>query len=60
MACNLQIVFYRNNPDDPDVLVKILLNEEEATLPLKSDITPYYHWKDVRTFFLQRLNSYQE
>ena len=35
MATNLQFVFYRNKAND--VLVKVLLNEDEATLPIKSD-----------------------
>jgi len=60
MAGNLQIVFYRKNPADKDVLIKVLLNENEATLPLKTDVAPYYHWKDFRDFCLQRINSYQE
>ena len=36
MATNLQFVFYRNKAND--VLVKVLLNEDEATLPIKSDV----------------------
>jgi len=59
MASNLQFVFYRNGPDDEDVIFKILLNEQEAMLPLlQSDIAPYYHWKDFRQYFLPRLDAY--
>jgi hypothetical protein len=60
-ACNIQMVFYRpvgttgNSPDD--ILVKVLLNEHEATLPIDTDCAPYYHWTDVRSFFISRLNG---
>lgn len=60
MAGNLQIVFYRKNLADKDVLIKVLLNENEATLPIKTDVAPYYHWNDFRDFYLQRINSYKE
>lgn len=58
MAANLQFVFYRESPADDDVLVKVLLNENEATLPLKSDVAPYYHWSDFRSYYLRLLDAY--
>ena len=57
MSGNVQLVFYRNGLEDDDVLVKVLLNENEATLPLKSDIAPYYHWRDVREYYLEKCNN---
>jgi hypothetical protein len=60
MAGNLQIIFYRKNVADKDVLIKVLLNENEATLPLQTDVAPYYHWNDFRKYYLQRLNNYKE
>lgn len=51
MAGNLQIIFYRSDPNDADILVKVLLNETEATLPLPTDTPPYYHWSDVREYW---------
>lgn len=60
MAGNIQIVFYRKNLHDKDILIKVLLNENEATLPIQSTIPPYYHWKDFKDFYLRKLNSYQE
>ena len=33
-----------------DVLVKVLLNENEATLPIKAFKGPYYRWTDVRAY----------
>ena len=52
MAANLQFVFYRSSPRDKDVLMKVLLNEQEATLPIATDCAPYYHWTDVRQYCL--------
>lgn len=62
MAANLQIIFYRRSADgDPDdVLFKILLNENEGTLPLPSDIAPYYRWSDYRDYCLKKLARYDE
>ena len=58
MAANLQIVFYRKNLNDKDILIKVLLNENEATLPLKTDVAPYYHWQDFRNHFLSLIDAY--
>ena len=55
MAGNLQIVFYRKNIADRNPLIKVLLNEKEATLPLPSALAPYYTWSDFRDFFLRRV-----
>lgn len=60
MAANVQLVFYRTDEHDEDVLFKILLNENEATLPLKTDVAPYYHWRDFRDFYLQKLQRFEE
>ena len=60
MACNVQFIFYRQDANDSDIVFKVLLNEEEATLPLKTDIAPYYHWSDFRDYYLQRINAYEE
>ncbi len=60
MAGNIQMIFYRKNgsssPDD--VLVKVLLNEREATLPVDSDLKPYYRWSDVRDYYLKKIAPY--
>ncbi len=60
MASNIQFVFYRENSFDKDVLVKVLLNEEEAALPVKSDLAPYYKWSDVRQYYLDKLDAYEK
>ena len=59
MGSNLQIIFYRSSPKDKDVLLKVLLNEAEATLPIPTDCAPYYHWQDFRKYCLDKLNSYK-
>ena len=51
MAANIQMVFYRKEGSD-DVLVKFLLNENETTLPdVKTDCSPYYHWRDLKAYY---------
>lgn len=55
MATNLQFIFYRNKQGD--VIVKLLHNEKECRLPIESDIAPYYHWKDMRKYFIERADK---
>lgn len=51
MGSNLQLIFYRDKKGD--VLVKILRNEHETTIPaLKPYKGPYYRWKDLRNYFV--------
>ena len=47
MGANLQIVFYRGKASDP-VLIKVLLNGEEAHLPLETSNWPYYEWNKFK------------
>lgn len=58
MGANLQFIFYRENLEDKDILFKVLLNEEEATLPLPTITPPYYRWQDFREFYLKKLDAY--
>ena len=60
MGANIQLVFYRRNAGDKEVLVKVLLNENEATLPIKSDTAPYYKWSEVRDYYIKKIESYKE
>lgn len=60
MGANIQFIFYRKAVGDKDVILKVLLNENEATLPIKTDIAPYYHWKDVREYYLNKLDAYKQ
>ena len=52
MAANIQLVFYRKDGSD-DILVKFLLNENETSIPVKTDCAPYYHWADVKRFWAE-------
>ena len=47
IGANLQFVlfvFYRS-PRKPEILFKVLLNGEEARLPLETGNWPYYDWQ---------------
>ena len=54
-AGNLQFVFYGKK--GAPVLVKVLLNEHEATLPVETDKFPYYEWDKVRAFYQNILDN---
>ena len=58
-ASNLQLIFYRSKKS-PEILVKALLNGAEATLPLPSQLAPYYKWSDFRKFYLDRCDSIKD
>ena len=60
MGSNVQFIFYRRNPQDKDVLFKVLLNEQEARLPIRTDCAPYYHWRDFRRHYLKKLDQYEK
>ena len=61
MACNIQLVFYRPKKGKKgDVLVKALLNEREMTMPGKPVSGPYYRWDDLRQYYLERINNFEE
>ena len=51
MAANLQIVLYRNKQGK--VLVRSLINERDAYLPIKCKTAPFYPWSD----FCKYVNS---
>ena len=58
-ACNIQMVFYRPKGSGgnrmTDVLVKVLFNEHEATLPVKPVTGPYYRWSDLKKYYEKKL-----
>ena len=60
MASSLQFIFYRSSPKDKDILFKVLLNEQEARLPIHTDCAPYYHWRDFRRHYLKKLDSFEK
>lgn len=59
MASNMQFVFYRSKKN-PDVLVRILHNENDVTLPIESATAPFYKWEDVRNYLNKRIASLQK
>ena len=61
MACNIQLVFYRPKKDKSgDILVKALLNEREATLPVQPVDGPYYRWQDLRQYYLDKIAEFEK
>lgn len=54
------MILYRRDKNDDDVLVKVIFNGHEARLPFKSDCVPYYHWKDVKRYYLRKLYRYEK
>ena len=48
MACNLQFIFFKSKKN-PDILVQVLLNGREATLPLPMAAPgSFYRWDEVK------------
>ncbi|MBO4475881.1 MAG: phosphodiester glycosidase family protein [Bacteroidales bacterium] len=60
MATNIQLVFFAPKKNRKgDVLVKLLLNGEEARLgDLEPYSGPYYRWSDARSYLAQRANRF--
>ena len=56
MAANIQLVFFRKKTSD-DILVKFMHCEKEVTIPVETDIAPFYHWKDVETYYRHLLHK---
>ncbi|MBQ3766716.1 MAG: hypothetical protein II874_08280 [Bacteroidales bacterium] len=56
MAGNIQLVFFRKTGSD-DILVKFLMNENETSIPLRTDCYPFYHWSDVERHYRDMIES---
>ena len=60
MGCNVQLIFYRPKKNaDGEILVKALLNEREVTLPVPTDNYPYYSWKRLRQYYLDKIHTFE-
>lgn len=69
MASNIQMVFYKPQSStkgakagaaEKPILVKVLLNEEEATMPQLTPVTGlYYKWADVRQYCMDKLEDFE-
>lgn len=61
MGCNIQLIFYKPKKAGGDILVKALLNEREATLPVQPTATPYYYkWSDLRAYWKKKLDDFKK
>ena len=60
MGCNIRLIFYRPKKGKTgDILVKALLNEREAYLPIKTTQWPYYNWQELRTYYLNKIAAFE-
>lgn len=55
MGASVQLVFYRNS--DKDILLKVLLNEREASLPFTPVQGPYYRWSDFKAHYMPAVEA---
>lgn len=61
MGGNIQMVFYRPKTEkfkEEDILVKVLLNEKEVTLPIGRGSGPYYKWTDLKNYYLEKMQNF--
>lgn len=67
MGGNVQWVFFRDRKGE--VIVKFLLNEEEATLPDEvpfytnakgKEMRPFYRWTDVKAFYQAKIDFWEQ
>lgn len=56
LSANIQWIVYANGKDH---LVKVLLNEQEATLPIRTTTWPYYRWSELETYYKALLRGLQ-
>ena len=54
LSANIQWILYS---DGNRYLIKVLLNEREIRLPIRSATAPYYDWNDFRKFYLEKLSA---
>ena len=59
MASNTQFVFYRGKKES-DILVRILHNESDITLPIESATAPFYKWEDVKNYLNARTAAFKK
>ena len=57
---SVQVVYYRKDKTDDDILIKVLLNGQEARLPIETGLAPYYHWQDVKRYYLRKLYAHEK
>jgi hypothetical protein len=57
MGASVQLVFFRNA--DGDILVTVLINERQASLPLEAVSGYYYSWDDFKEYYLPIVRASQ-
>ena len=55
MAANLQIIFYRSKRN-PEILVKVLYNGHEASLPIPQVAPSFYSWTAFKDYYRNQNN----
>lgn len=50
MAANLQLIFYRSKRN-PEILVKVLFNGHEASLPIPQSAPSFYSWTAFKDYY---------
>lgn len=55
MAANLQIILYRDKAGK--IFVRSLINERDATLPIKCTTAPFYPWEDFSKHVLNNIKE---
>lgn len=58
MASNIQLIFYKNDAEPGNIIVRALLNEEEVSLPVKPFTGNYYRWDDIRKYYTDKINQF--
>ena len=52
MGSNVQFIIYRNKKDKNDLLVRVMYNEKDQTLPFENQsLAPYYKWSDFKAHY---------
>ena len=59
MGTNLQLVFYRSAAN-PEILVRMMLNEKDLPLPLTPVQGNYYKWNDVLQHYLAHCDAVEK
>lgn len=60
MACNLQIIVYHKGHSSSEMLVKLLYDGSEGTLPLEEVCEGFYSWDDFRAYSLSVIDEARE
>jgi multiple inositol-polyphosphate phosphatase / 2,3-bisphosphoglycerate 3-phosphatase len=60
LSANIQWILYQKKGSE-NFLIKFLLNENEvAVTGLATKSFPYYNWKDVRNFYMQKMKRFSQ